>query len=216
MVRISEDVGYNLFPFETMFLKKFSLSWRITCQRLYQVHVFRKLTDTLVICFMAVRNTNGIPIFHETLRNFTNFSISIQSLKVKNEEATPENNNVMKRYLTLCDTMFFVELRWTHVWHEMNKFNLSITEVNRRKAMAGIHCIFAKMTEDANSFDLTDDFRDEKFIPFRTIKNYDYIWQKIMFCVKSRWPNGFFPPKNNKVVAERCNLCNGLVEYHLE
>lgn len=54
MLHISGDVGCHLFAFEHSFLRKFSVSWLLTCQRLYQIHVFRKLADTLVICVMEV------------------------------------------------------------------------------------------------------------------------------------------------------------------
>lgn len=54
MLHVSDDVGCHLFAFEHSFLKKFSLSWLLTCQRLYQIHVFRRLSNTLMMCIMAV------------------------------------------------------------------------------------------------------------------------------------------------------------------
>lgn len=112
--------------------------------------------------------------------------------------------------------MHILDKPWTDGWYRMNMFNLSSSEANRRKTMNGIYKIFSKVVEDANAFDVSDNFSSDEYNGYYTMKSCEVIWQKIMFCVKKRWPSGFFAPKNSKVVAIRCNLCNDLLEYHVE
>lgn len=125
--------------------------------------------------------------------------------------------------------MHYFERRWCDVWYKMNMFNLSSSETQRRRNMFGIYQIFEKLAKDANSFDIEDKFNnnnnnngDDNNTPlnmnngFRQLIKSEIIWQKILYCMKIRWPNGFFIPKNSKVVAKRCTNCNDLLEYHLE
>lgn len=136
---------------------------------------------------------------------------------MKDEKPNPLNIGLIKRYVKLCDSMHYFERQWCDVWYKMNMFNLSSSETQRRRNMFGIYKIFAKVSEDANSFDIVDNFTDDDSSNgFRTLRNREIIWQKILYCAKVRWPNGFFVPKNSKVVAKRCIKCNDLLEYHLE
>lgn len=51
---ISEQVASYLFAFENDFLRKFSLTWKLLCQRLYQQHVHLHLADTMLACIITV------------------------------------------------------------------------------------------------------------------------------------------------------------------
>lgn len=54
LMRISEQVASYLFAFENDFLRKFSLTWKLLCQRLYQQHVHLHLADTMLACIITV------------------------------------------------------------------------------------------------------------------------------------------------------------------
>lgn len=54
LCRISEQISSYLFAFENDFLRKFNLTWTLLCQRLYQLHVYSNLTDTMLACIITV------------------------------------------------------------------------------------------------------------------------------------------------------------------
>lgn len=57
-MRISEQVASYLFAFENDFLRKFSLTWKLLCQRLYQQYVHLHLADTMLACIITVIKYN--------------------------------------------------------------------------------------------------------------------------------------------------------------
>ncbi|XP_013114146.2 uncharacterized protein LOC106091967 isoform X1 [Stomoxys calcitrans] len=188
LIRISEQVASYLFAFENDFLRKFSLTWKHLCQRLYQQHVHLHLADTMLACIITL----------------------------KEEELTSHHTDLIKRYIQFDDTMNSVEKRWTDVWIELNKFNLSEVERKRRKSLIDVYRIFDTVVQDAIAFSLQDSVDDNDFYDFRSLKNRRLAWKNIMSYTKMKWPDGFYQPPNTLVVDDRCKKCNVSLEYHAE
>ncbi|XP_065371189.1 uncharacterized protein LOC135963317 isoform X2 [Calliphora vicina] len=188
LMRISEQVASYLFAFENDFLRKFSLTWKLLCQRLYQQHVHLHLADTMLACIITL----------------------------KEEELTSHHTDLIKRYIQFDDIMNYVEKRWTDVWIELNKFNLSEVERKRRKSLLDVYRIFDTVVQDAIGFSLQDSVDDNDFYDFRFLKNRRLAWKNIMSYTKMKWPDGFFQPPNTLVVDDKCQTCNVSLEYHAD
>ncbi|KAM7362853.1 uncharacterized protein ACRADG_013368 isoform 2-T5 [Cochliomyia hominivorax] len=188
LMRISEQVASYLFAFENDFLRKFSLTWKLLCQRLYQQHVHLHLADTMLACIITL----------------------------KEEELTTHHTDLIKRYIQFDDIMNYVEKRWTEVWIELNKFNLSEVERKRRKSLLDVYRIFDTVVQDAIGFSLQDSVDDNDFYDFRFLKNRRLAWKNIMSYTKMKWPDGFFQPPNTLVVDDKCQTCNVSLEYHAD
>ncbi|XP_075147216.1 uncharacterized protein LOC142221381 isoform X2 [Haematobia irritans] len=188
LMRISEHVASYLFAFENDFLRKFSLTWKLLCQRLYHQHVHLVLEDTMLACIITL----------------------------KEEEMTSHHTELIKRYIQFDDTMNYVEKRWTDIWIELNKFNLSEVERKRRKSLLDVYHIFDTVVQDAIAFSLQDSIDDNDFYDFRSLKNRRLAWKNIMSYTKMKWPDGFYQPPNTLVVDDRCKKCNISLEYHAE
>ncbi|XP_023294195.2 uncharacterized protein LOC111677329 [Lucilia cuprina] len=188
LMRISEQVASYLFAFENDFLRKFSLTWKLLCQRLYQQHVHFHLADTMLACIITL----------------------------KEEELTAHHTDLIKRYIQFDDIMNYVEKRWTDVWIELNKFNLSEVERKRRKSLLDVYRIFDTVVQDAIGFSLQDSVDDNDFYDFRFLKNRRLAWKNIMSYTKMKWPDGFFQPPNTLVIDDKCQTCNVSLDYHAD
>uniref|UniRef100_A0A1B0C0V3 Uncharacterized protein n=1 Tax=Glossina palpalis gambiensis TaxID=67801 RepID=A0A1B0C0V3_9MUSC len=188
IMRISEKVATCLFAFENAFLRKFTLTWKLLCQRLYQQHVYLNLTDTMLACIITL----------------------------KDEELTSRHAALIKRYIHFDDTMNYVDKRWTDVWIELNKFNLTDLERERRKNSMDVFQIFDTVMQDSIAFALQDSAGESDFYNFASLKNRRLVWHRIMTYAKTKWPKGFFEPPNTLVVEDKCKKCNLLLEYHSE
>ncbi|XP_054726678.1 uncharacterized protein LOC129236358 isoform X2 [Anastrepha obliqua] len=188
LCRISEQISCYLFAFENDFLRKFNLTWTLLCQRLYQLHVYSNLTDTMLACIITL----------------------------KEDELTSRHAALIKKYIQFDDKMTYVEKRWSDVWNELNKFNLSETERKRRKCLLNVHRIFDTVVQDAIAFSLQEFDDDNDFYDFQCLENRRLAWQNIMAYTKMKWPEGFFKPPNTLVCDDKCKKCNSLLEYHPE
>lgn len=112
--------------------------------------------------------------------------------------------------------MNYVEKRWTDVWIELNKFNLSEVERKRRKSLLDVYRIFDTVVQDAIGFSLQDSVDDNDFYDFRFLKNRRLAWKNIMSYTKMKWPDGFYQPPNTLVVDDKCQTCNVSLDYHAE
>lgn len=129
---------------------------------------------------------------------------------------TSHHTDLIKRYIQFDDVMNYVEKRWTDVWIELNKFNLSEVERKRRKSLLDVYRIFDTVVQDAIGFSLQDSVDDNDFYDFRFLKNRRLAWKNIMSYTKMKWPDGFFQPPNTLVVDDNCQTCNVSLEYHAE
>ncbi|XP_036217547.2 platelet binding protein GspB isoform X2 [Bactrocera oleae] len=188
LCRISEQISSYLFAFENDFLRKFNLTWTLLCQRLYQLHVYSNLTDTMLACIITL----------------------------KEDELTSRHASLIKKYIQFDDKMTCVEKRWADVWNELNKFNLSEAERKRRKCLLNVHRIFDTVVQDAIAFSLQEFDDDNDFYDFQCLENRRLAWQNIMAYTKMKWPDGFFKPPNTLVCDDKCKKCNVLLEYHTE
>ncbi|XP_073814410.1 uncharacterized protein [Musca autumnalis] len=188
LIRISEQVASYLFAFENDFLRKFSLTWKLLCQRLYQKHVHAHLADTMLACIITL----------------------------KEEELTSHHTDLIKRYIHFENIMNRVDIWWTDVWIKLNKFNLSEVERKRRKSLLDVYRIFDTVVQDAIAFSLQDSVDDNDFYDFRSLKNRRLAWKNIMSYTKMKWPDGFYQPPNTLVVDDKCKKCNVSLEYHAE
>ncbi|CAD6995274.1 unnamed protein product [Ceratitis capitata] len=188
LCRISEQISCYLFAFENDFLRKFNLTWTLLCQRLYQLHVYSNLTDTMLACIITL----------------------------KEDELTSRHATLIKKYIQFDDKMTCVEKRWADVWNELNKFNLSEAERKRRKCLLNVHRIFDTVVQDAIAFALQEFDDDNDFYDFQCLENRRLAWQNIMAYTKMKWPDGFFKPPNTLVCDDKCKKCNALLEYHTE
>ncbi|EDW24868.1 GL24379 [Drosophila persimilis] len=184
---ISQKISLSLFAFENDFLRKFKLSWVLLCQRLFQQHVFSPLGDTMLACILSLK------------------------------EAAPsvQTTALIKRYMLFDEHMHSIERRWTDIWIELNKFNLSDTEHDRRMGLLDVYNIFDKVVLDATSFSLPD-ISDDEFIDFQRIVDRQLAWKNIMAFTKLKWPDGFYDPPNKLVHEDLCKKCNALLEHHHE
>ncbi|XP_017005031.2 uncharacterized protein [Drosophila takahashii] len=184
---ISQKISLSLFAFENDFLRKFKLSWVLLCQRLFQQHVFTPLGDTMLACILSLK------------------------------EAAPsaQTTALIKRYMLFDEHMHSIERRWTDIWIELNKFNLSPTEHERRMGLLDVYNIFDKVVLDATSFSLPD-ISDDEFIDFQRIVDRQLAWKNIMAFTKLKWPDGFYDPPNKLVHEDLCKKCNSLLEHHNE
>ncbi|BFF90686.1 uncharacterized protein DMAD_09170 [Drosophila madeirensis] len=184
---ISQKISLSLFAFENDFLRKFKLSWVLLCQRLFQQHVFTPLGDTMLACILSLK------------------------------EAAPSGQTtaLIKRYMLFDEHMHSIERRWTDIWIELNKFNLSDTEHDRRMGLLDVYNIFDKVVLDATSFSLPD-ISDDEFIDFQRIVDRQLAWKNIMAFTKLKWPDGFYDPPNKLVHEDLCKKCNSLLEHHHE
>ncbi|XP_033244271.1 uncharacterized protein LOC108154167 isoform X3 [Drosophila miranda] len=184
---ISQKISLSLFAFENDFLRKFKLSWVLLCQRLFQQHVFSPLGDTMLACILSLK------------------------------EAAPsvQTTALIKRYMLFDEHMHSIERRWTDIWIELNKFNLSDTEHDRRMGLLDVYNIFDKVVLDATSFSLPD-ISDDEFIDFQRIVDRQLAWKNIMAFTKLKWPDGFYDPPNKLVHEDLCKKCNSLLEHHHE
>ncbi|XP_036324476.1 uncharacterized protein LOC118737812 [Rhagoletis pomonella] len=189
LCRISEQISCYLFAFENDFLRKFNLTWTLLCQRLYQLHVYSTLTDTMLACIITL----------------------------KEDELTSRHAALIKKYIQFDDKMTCVEKRYTDdIWNELNKFNMSETERKRRKCLLNVHRIFDTVVQDAIAFSLQEFDDDNDFYDFQCLENRRLAWQNIMAYTKMKWPDGFFKPPNTLVCEDKCKKCNVLLEYHQE
>ncbi|XP_067618272.1 platelet binding protein GspB isoform X3 [Eurosta solidaginis] len=188
LCRISEQISSYLFAFENDFLRKFNLTWKLLCQRLYQLHVYSTLTDTMLACIITL----------------------------KEDELTSRHATLIRKYIQFDDKMTYVEKRWSEVWNELNKFNLSEAERKRRKCLLNVHRIFDTVVQDAIAFSLKEFDDDNDFYDFQCLENRRLAWQNIMAYTKMKWPDGFFKPPNTLVCDDKCKKCNVLLEYHIE
>uniref|UniRef100_A0A1I8MIB8 Uncharacterized protein n=1 Tax=Musca domestica TaxID=7370 RepID=A0A1I8MIB8_MUSDO len=188
LIRISEQVASYLFAFENDFLRKFSLTWKLLCQRLYQKHVHAHLADTMLACIITL----------------------------KEEELTSHHTDLIKRYIQFENIMNRVDIWWTDVWVKLNEFNLSEVERKRRKSLLDVYRIFDTVVQDAIAFSLQDSVDDNDFYDFRSLKNRRLAWRNIMSYTKMKWPDGFYQPPNTLVVDDKCKKCNVSLEYHAE
>ncbi|KAH8264160.1 hypothetical protein KR038_003883 [Drosophila bunnanda] len=184
---ISQKISLSLFAFENDFLRKFKLSWVLLCQRLFQQHVFTPLGDTMLLCILALKK--AIP--------------------------SSQTTALIKRYMLFDEHMHSIERRWTDIWIELNKFNLSPSENERRSGLLDVYNIFDKVVLDATSFSLPD-ISDDEFIDFQRIVDRQLAWKNIMAFTKLKWPDGFYDPPNNLLHEDLCKKCNSLLEHHNE
>lgn len=112
--------------------------------------------------------------------------------------------------------MIYVDKRWTDVWMELNKFNLTEVERKRRTCLLDVHRIFETVVQDAIELSLRESSDDNDFYDFQTLENRQLAWQNIMAYMKMKWPDGFFEPPNILVCEDKCKSCNVLLEYHEE
>lgn len=136
--------------------------------------------------------------------------------QLKEEELTSHHTDLIKRYIQFDDVMNYVEKRWTDVWIELNKFNLSEVERKRRNSLLDVYRIFDTVVQDAIGFSLQDSVDDNDFYDFRFLKNRRLAWKNIMSYTKMKWPDGFFQPPNTLVVDDKCATCNVSLDYHAE
>lgn len=184
---ISQKISLSLFAFENDFLRKFKLSWVVLCQRLFQQHVFNPLGDTMLACILTLKEGEG----------------------------STQTTALIKRYMLFDEHMHSIERRWTDIWMELNKFNLSPTEYDRRMGLLDVFNIFDKVVMDATSFSLPD-ISDDEFIDFQRIVDRQLAWKNIMAFTKLKWPDGFYDPPNKLVHEDLCKKCNALLEHHNE
>lgn len=129
---------------------------------------------------------------------------------------TSRHAALIKRYIHFDDTMNYVDKRWTDVWIELNKFNLTDLERERRKNSMDVFQIFDTVMQDSIAFALQDSAGESDFYNFASLKNRRLVWHRIMTYAKTKWPKGFFEPPNTLVVEDKCKKCNLLLEYHSE
>ncbi|XP_032578790.1 uncharacterized protein LOC6606589 isoform X2 [Drosophila sechellia] len=184
---ISQKISLSLFAFENDFLRKFRLSWVLLCQRLFQQHVFTPLGDTMLACILSLKEV----------------------------APSAQTTALIKRYMLFDEHMHSIERRWTDIWIELNKFNLSPTEHERRMGLLDVYNIFDKVVLDATSFSLPD-ISDDEFIDFQRIVDRQLAWKNIMAFTKLKWPDGFYDPPNKLVHEDLCKKCNSLLEHHNE
>ncbi|KRK03562.1 uncharacterized protein LOC6536896 isoform X1 [Drosophila yakuba] len=184
---ISQKISLSLFAFENDFLRKFKLSWVLLCQRLFQQHVFTPLGDTMLACILSLKEV----------------------------APSAQTTALIKRYMLFDEHMHSIERRWTDIWIELNKFNLSPTEHERRMGLLDVYNIFDKVVLDATSFSLPD-ISDDEFIDFQRIVDRQLAWKNIMAFTKLKWPDGFYDPPNKLVHEDLCKKCNSLLEHHNE
>ncbi|XP_068152169.1 uncharacterized protein [Drosophila tropicalis] len=184
---ISQKISLSLFAFENDFLRKFKLSWVLLCQRLFQQHVFSPLGDTMLACILSLKET----------------------------APSTQSSALIKRFMLFDEHMHSIERRWTDIWIELNKFNLSPTEHDRRMGLLDVYNIFDKVVMDATSFSLPD-ISDDEFIDFQRIVDRQLAWKNIMAFTKLKWPDGFYDPPNRLVHEDVCKKCSSLLEHHVE